>query len=110
MSIISIEGEKVRTRHQTKHGSGSKVSLEWTFDFTDVSREALQVLATRELLIECRKSWKDADKIDKKARTINVLDHVNRAKKKGLTENEKAARNVAKMSQAQKDLYKELLA
>ena len=51
-------GDKVTLHHVTQHKGGKMVVMDWTFDFTDISKTKLMELASRSLVIDQRNAWK----------------------------------------------------
>lgn len=98
-------GDKVTLHHVTEHSKDKPVVMDWTFDFTDISRVKLMELASRSLVIDCRNSWKklkevEAFKPDQTAQTFSVKELLNK-QKRGKTVTEKVAGLVKGMSEAE---------
>lgn len=67
VNSCKIDGDVVSLQHQTVHpklaprATGQRISLNWKFDFTDVTRLELLELAARSLVITFRAPFKNLD-------------------------------------------------
>lgn len=77
----------VKNFNVTKHQIGD-FAITWFFDFTDVSREQLMLLATRSLVIDARPTFKKcpSDEIDNwDGKTFKVQSMLNKSRAKKST-------------------------
>lgn len=103
---IDVAAETVRLYNVSKNDkTGKNYKVNWTFDFSGVTDEQMLELASRSAVIAYRKHFRNVpeDRIPEYAeRTIDVLEDVLTQERRGLSASEKAARLVAKMTDAEK--------
>ena len=102
---VLVHGDLVRRVHVTLNKpTQAEYQLDWSFDFSDVSREELMTIASRAILIAMRPEFKGAKASELPAwevKTFSVRDYLDSERAK-VDDVEKARRMIGKLTPEQR--------